>query len=158
MEYRILFTILAIATIFLINFSTALAMEEKSEYELPESGRIITFGDNAQVSTSGGLDPPSSVASPTSYDARAANRFEMGESGIIIDFNASTDGAPSLGSTRVAPFDPPRAGPAASASPAFEAYELPESGRLIVFPRQVELRREQAIRMQVHDRTVSDKR
>ncbi len=157
MEYHILFTILAIVTILSINFSTAAAMEEKSEFELPESGRVITFSNNATALTMDGLDPPGAAASSGSYSANAVNRFEMGESGIIIDFNPRTNGMPIFGSPRIAPLDRPRSDRAGSEPHAFEAYEMPESGRLIVFPRQVELRREQALGMRPRDHVVSDK-
>jgi hypothetical protein len=158
MEYHILFTIMAIATILGLSVSTAAAMEEKNEFELPESGRVITFSDNVTSRMMGGLDPPGAVASRKSNDFKAGNRFEMGESGIIIDFNPRVAGAPLFGAPRIAPSVRPRSDRAASGPPVLEAYEMPESGRLVVFPRQVELRREQAARMQVLDRTVSDKR
>lgn len=158
MEYHILFTILAIATLLGLNVSTAAAMEEKSEFELPESGRVITFSNNAAARMMGGLDPPGAAASRKSYDANAVNRFEMGESGIMIDFNSRMEGAPRFGWPWTAPSDRLQSDRAAPAPPVYEAHEMPESGRLIVFPRQVELRREQAARMQVLDRTVSDKR
>ena len=158
MEYHILFPILAIATILGLNISIAAAMEEKSEFELPESGRVITFSNNVTSRMMGGLDPPGAVASRKSNDVKAENRFEMGESGVIIDFNPRTDGTPGFGYPWAAPLYRPRSDRAASGPPVLEAYELPESGHLVVFPRQVELRREQAARMQVLDRTVSDKR
>ncbi len=157
MEYHILFTILAIVTILSINLSTAAAMEEKSEFELPESGRVITLGNDAAAGTMGGLDPPGAAASRRINSAKAVNRYEMGESGMIIDFNPRTNGMPIFGSPRIAPLDRPRSDRAGSEPHAFEAYEMPESGRLVVFPRQVELRREQALRMRPRDHVVSDK-
>ena len=158
MEYHILFTILAIATILGLNVSATAAMEEKNEFELPESGGVITFSNNITSRMMGGLDPPGAVASRKSNDFKAANRFEMGESGILIDFNPRVDGAPRFGFPRSAPLDRSRSDRAGSGPPVFEAYEMPESGRLLVFPGQVAKRREQAILMQPLERAVSDKR
>ena len=158
MEYHILFTIMAIATILGLSVSSAAAMEEKIEFELPESGRVINFSNNVTSRMMGGLDPPGAVASRKSKDFKAMNRFEMGESGIVIDFDAPTDGAPRFGWPWTAPRDRQRSDRGASGAPVFEAYEMPESGRLLVFPDQVAKRREQAILMQPLDRAVPDKR
>ena len=156
MEYHIFFTILAIATILVINVSNAAAMEEKIEFELPESGRVVTFSNSVTSRMMGGLDPPDTVAGRKSNDLEAVNRFESGESGMFIDFTPRADGAPKFGFPWPAPSERPRSDPAASGPPVFEAYEMPESGRLLVFPDQVEKRREQADRMRPLDRVVSE--
>ena len=158
MEYPIIFTILAIAISLALTFSPATAMEEKMEFELPESGQVITLSNNVTPRMMGGLDPPGTVPNRHVYDPKTLNRFEMGESGIVIDFNIRTDGASRFGLPWTAPLDRPRSGGVASAPPLFEAYEMPESGRLLIFPHQVEKRREQAIRMKPLGHAVSDKR
>ena len=158
MEYHIFFTILAIATILVINLSSAAAMDEKIEFELPESGRVVTFSNSVTSKMMGGLDPPGAVANRKSNDPEVVNRFEAGESGMVIDFTPRADGTPRFGFPSLAPPARPRSAPAASGPPDFEAYEMPESGRLLVFPDQVEKRREQAERMRPLERAVSDKR
>ena len=77
---------------------------------------------------------------------------------MVIDFTPRADGTPKFGLPWPAPLDRPRSAPKASGPPVFEAYEMPESGRLLVFPDQVEKRREQAERMRPLERAVSDKR
>lgn len=157
MEHHILIIILAIATFFFINFSTAAAMAENSEFELPESGQIIYFGDAAAIRTAGGLDPPAGALSRRPDDAQTADRFEMGESGILVDFNRRTADGRIVGFRPEPFFDRPVSVRAAQGKPTLEVYEMPESGHLIVFPRQVEKRKAQALRMQLRERVVSDK-
>ncbi len=149
MEHHISFIILAIAMMLAVNYSAAVAMEEKSEFELPESGGVITFRHSEPRMTWGGLDPPTPAGKNWYNTAPAADRFEMGESGIMIDFGSRTAQAPVFGFFRTAPADRSAHGPAAASPPVLEAYELPESGRLIVFPRQVEMRRAHALQMQM---------
>lgn len=158
MEYPILIIILAIATVFLVNFSTAKAMEEKMAFELPESGQVINFGDRVPVRSSGGLDPPAGELSPGVYDARVAERFEMAESGILIDFNRLKADNPAIGFSLASPSDPSLPVHSTAATPAFQAFEMPESGHLVVFPHQVALRREQAAQMRSLEDVLSDKR
>ncbi len=158
MEYHILFPILAIATILGLNISIAAGMEEKVEFELPESGRVITFSPNVTSRMMGGLDPPGAVANRRSNDFKAENRIEMEESGVIIDFNPRPDGTPRFGFPWAAPLYRPLSDRVAAGPPVLEAYEMPESGRLLVFPRQVEKRREQAMRMQSPEPVVSETR
>ena len=158
MEYHIFFTILAIATILVINLSSAAAMDEKIEFELPESGRVVTFSNSVTPRMMGGLDPPGAVANRNSNEPKTVNRFESGESGMVIDFTPRADGTPKFGFPWSGPLKRPRSASAVSGAPVFEAYEMPESGRLLVFPDQVEKRREQADRMRPRDRVVSETR
>ena len=158
MEYPILIIILAIATVFFIGFSIAEAMEEKMAFELPESGRVLNFGDRVPVRSSGGLDPPAGEFSPGAYDARIAERFEMAESGILIDFNRLKADLSAFGISPALPSDASLTGNTTAARPTLQAFEIPESGHLVVFPHQVELRRDQAARMRPLEGVVSDKR
>ena len=151
------FLILAIVTILGNNFSPAMAMEEKSEFELPESGGIITFGNNAAVRPAGGLDPPVDVVSSRPADATVVRRFEMVESGNLIEFSPRTAYAAGFGFPGSSPLERSRPGHATVRPPVFEAFELPESGRLVVFPRQVEKHRIQARRMMLPSHVTSDK-
>ena len=158
MEYPILIIILAIATVFLTGFSTAEAMEEKMEFELPESGKVLNFGDSVPVRSSGGLDPPAGELSPGAYGVRIAAHFEMAESGILIDFNRLKADLSAFGFSQALPSDASLPGNTTAATPALKAFEMPESGHLVVFPHQVELRREQAARMRPLEAVISDKR
>ena len=157
MEYPIRITILAIATVFFINFSTAEAMEEKMEFELPESGTIINFGDSVPDRPSGGLDPPSGELNHGTYEARFVERFEMAESGIVIDFNRIETDNSAIGFSLALNSDPSLSIRTAPATQAFRAFEMSESGHLIVFPREVELRRKKAAQMQSIEGVVADK-
>ena len=158
MEYPILIIILAIATMFIINYSTAEAMEEKMEFELPESGTVINFGERVPARSSGGLDPPAVESSPGGYDAQVVERFEMAESGIMIDFNRHAPDSLVIGFSLVPPSDPSLPVHTAAATPAFQAFEMPESGHLVVFPHQVTLRREQAAHMQMFEGVITERR
>ena len=158
MEYPILVIILAIATMFYINVSTAEAMEEKMEFELPESGTVINFSESVSARSSGGLDPPDVESSHGGYDARISERFEMVESGILIDFNRLESDSRVIGSSLAPPSAHSLHVHTAAATSAFQAFEMPESGHLIVFPHQVELRREQSAHMQTFEGVITDKR
>lgn len=73
------------------------------EFELPESGTVITFANSLPVITSGGLDPPAVESSHGVYGARVAERFETAESGIMIDFNRLKPDYPVIGFSRTPP-------------------------------------------------------
>jgi hypothetical protein len=122
-------------------------MEEKMEFELPESGTFITFANSLPVITSGRLDPPAVESSYGVCGARVAERFETAESGIMIDFNRLKPDYPVIGFSRTPPSAPSFPVHTAPATQAFQAFEMSESGNLIVFPHQVELRRKQAAQM-----------
>ena len=156
METHLRYILRAIVMMLGINFSSALAVEERSEFELAESGRVITF--NMGVKAAGGLDPPRSNIGPEDDHAKAVDRFEMVESGVVIDFNPVTASTPRFVLPGDAPSNRGRTEGAVSRPPVFEAHEMPESGHLIVFPRQVEKRKAQALQMQPLGHVVTNRR
>jgi hypothetical protein len=156
MEIHMPYIVVAIVMMLGINFSSALAVEERSEFELAESGRVITF--NSSVTAVGGLDPPRSNIGPEDDHAKAVDRFEMVESGVVIDFNPATESTPRFVLPGDAPSDRGRTEGVVPGPPVFEAHEIPESGHLIVFPRQVEKREAQALQMQPLGHVVTNRR
>ena len=74
----------------------------------------------------------------------------------MIDFKRIETNDPGTGFSLPSLFDPWPPIRTAPTPPAFKAFEMPESGHLIVFPQAVELRRKQAAQMRSLEGVVSN--
>lgn len=141
MEYKFSSIMMTVTVLALIcGMNGALAQEDRRVYEMPESGATLTFADKNAGSESGGLDPPAASFSGGYAAERPRHRFEMPESGLVIDFAGHSGGADRY-AMRANRDEAARPSRLQGAAHRMTSFELPESGRLVVFPESASLSR-----------------
>ncbi len=130
-------TILAVTIVFILA-GPAMAMEERTAYELSD-GHWIYFGPAPTDAWTAARKMPQSRSLAGAIRGDALRHYEMpdfelAESGRLISFYSGTDRTAGTGGKDAGRSKAKRPDPAPS---PWEIHEIPESGSAIVFPREV---------------------